>query len=190
MTDHDPALGVTYLLIDGENLDATLGSRVLGRRPEPDERPRWDRVLAFAERQWAQPVKSFFFINASSGSMPVGFVQALIGLGLRPIPLSGEPGEPVVDIGIQRTLDAIAGRTGDVMLASHDGDFLDHMSRLSGAGRRLGLLAFPELANAGYSALVPPVEIFDLETDVGCFNQTLPRLRIIALADFDPLDYL
>ncbi|MCL1899318.1 MAG: nuclease, partial [Promicromonosporaceae bacterium] len=34
----------TYLIVDGENIDATLGMNVLGRRPAPDERPRWDRI--------------------------------------------------------------------------------------------------------------------------------------------------
>lgn len=29
----------TYLLIDGENIDATLGLSVLERRPTPEERP-------------------------------------------------------------------------------------------------------------------------------------------------------
>ena len=180
----------TYLLIDGENIDATLGTRVLGRRPESNERPRWDRVLEFARSSWDRPVKSLFFINASSGTMPVGFVQALIGMGLRPIPLSGSPDQKVVDIGIQRTLDAIAGSHGDVMLATHDGDFLPQVEKLLGVGRRVGLLAFPELASAGYSSLGEGFEIFDLEVDVGCFNQVLPRLRIIDVDEFDPTAYL
>jgi uncharacterized protein len=184
------AAPTTYLLIDGENIDATLGQRVLGRRPEPEERPRWDRVLKFAESTWGAPVKSFFFINASSGSMPAGFVQALIAIGLRPIPLSGTADQKVVDIGIQRTLDAIAEHQGDVMLATHDGDFLPHVERLVTVGRRVGLLAFPELASASYSSLGGQFEIFDLEDEVGCFNQVLPRLRIIDLEDFDPTAYL
>jgi uncharacterized protein len=46
----------TYLLVDGENIDATLGGSVLGRRPNPEERPRWERVREFAERVWRQPV--------------------------------------------------------------------------------------------------------------------------------------
>ena len=180
----------TYLLVDGENIDTTLGSRVLGRRPEPNERPRWDRVLEFATSSFGSPVKSLFFINASSGTMPVGFVQALIGMGLRPIPLSGSPEQKVVDIGIQRTLDAIAESRGDVLLATHDGDFLPHVQKLLEDGRRVGLLAFPELASAGYSALGEGFQIFDLEDDVGCFNQVLPRLRIIDVDEFDPTAYL
>ncbi len=69
----------TYLLIDGENIDATLGN-LLDRRPEPGERPRWDRVLSFATSTWGNPVTSFFFINASSGHLPVSFVQALVNI--------------------------------------------------------------------------------------------------------------
>ena len=29
----------TYLLVDGENIDATLGTSILQRRPQPEERP-------------------------------------------------------------------------------------------------------------------------------------------------------
>jgi uncharacterized protein len=183
----------TYLLIDGENIDATLGSRVFGRRPEPEERPRWDRVLNFARSTWGNPVTSFFFINASSGTMPVGFVQALIAIGLRPIPLSGRADQKVVDIGIQKTLAAIADHDGDVMLATHDGDFVPQVERLLTIGRRVGLLAFPELASGNYAALgeaFQQFEIFDLEEQVSCFNQVLPRLRIIDVDEFDPAAFL
>ena len=78
-------------------------------------------------------MKGLFFLNASSGQLPLTFVQALLALDYRPIPLSGAPGEKVVDIGIQRTLDALADRPGDVLLASHDGDFLPQISRCSAA---------------------------------------------------------
>jgi len=51
----------TYVLIDGENIDATLG-QVFGRRPAPQERPRWDRLLEFAETRWGQPAVGLFFL--------------------------------------------------------------------------------------------------------------------------------
>ena len=70
---------LTYLLVDGENIDATLGTSILGRRPQPDERPRWDRLLAFAKDTWGQEVRGLFFLNASSG-MPMSFIQALKAL--------------------------------------------------------------------------------------------------------------
>lgn len=199
--------GTTYLLVDGENIDATLGMSVLGHRPGPDERPRWDRVLSFARDAFDQPVKGLFFLNASSGSMPMTFVQALLAIGFQPIPLAGTGSEKVVDVGIQRTLAAIAARDGDVMLASHDGDFLDDVSALltvpspSGRTRRVGLLGFREFVNSRFSGLssqgiAPPGEnarglrLYDLEDDVEAFTFVLPRTRVIPLESFDPTRYL
>lgn len=181
----------TYVLVDGENIDATLGSSVLGRRPNPDERPRWERLRAFASELWDQPVKGLFFLNASSGHLPMSFVQALLAMDYRPIPLAGGPGEKVVDIGIQRTLDAIATRPGDVLLASHDGDFLPQVERLVGSGRRLGLLGFREFFNSGFHGLsAGGLQLFDLEDEVGAFTRMLPRVRVIPLESFDPVSYL
>jgi putative heme uptake system protein len=181
----------TYLIIDGENIDATLGVSVLGRRPSPDERPRWDRVRDFAGDVWRKPVRGLFFLNASSGQLPVAFVQALLALDYRPIPLAGGSGEKVVDLGIQRTLDVLAQRPGDVLLASHDGDFLPQISRLVEDGRRVGLLGFREFVNSGFTALGEKgLQIFDLEDDVACFTSVLPRVRIIPIEKFDPLRFL
>lgn len=181
----------TYLLVDGENIDATLGNAILSRRPHPDERPRWDRIRDFAETTWSQPVKPLFFLNGSSGELPMPFVQALLALRYRPIPLSGAPGEKVVDIGIKRTMDALANRRGDVLLASHDGDFLAELTGLMAEERRVGVIGFKELLNAGFAELAARgLAIFDLEDDVGCFDVVLPRVRIIPISNFDPLHYL
>jgi uncharacterized protein len=82
---------VTYLVIDGENLDATLGQSILGRRPAADERPRWERVLAHTAAVWGQPVKGLFFLNASSGTCPCRSCRRCSRSGFRPVPLSGRP---------------------------------------------------------------------------------------------------
>jgi uncharacterized protein len=181
----------TYLLVDGENIDATLGLSVLGRRPGPEERPRWDRVREFAAGVWDQPVTALFFLNASSGQLPMPFVSALLALDFRPIPLAGAPGEKAVDIGIQRTLDALKDRPGDVLLASHDGDFLPQMEALLTGGRKVGLLGFREFVNSRFSELTGAgLTMYDLEDDVRCFRTVLPRVRIIPLDAFDPTLYL
>ena len=95
----------TYLVVDGENIDATLGLSVLDRRPNPEERPRWDRVLEGAHNQWGQRAKGLFFLNGSSGYLPMGFVQALTAMDYSVIPLSGPADMKVVDVGLQRTMD-------------------------------------------------------------------------------------
>lgn len=182
----------TYLLVDGENIDATLGMNVLNRRPNPEERPRWDRITKFASKVWGSDVVPLFFLNATSGQMPMSFVQALLAMGYRPIPLAANGDEKVVDLGIQRTLEAIAGRDGDVLLASHDGDFLPQVERLlADDGRRVGLLAFREFVNGHLTSLTEEgLEIFDLEGDVDAFTSPLPRVRIIPIDEFDPLRFL
>ncbi|MCW2711895.1 MAG: nuclease [Marmoricola sp.] len=179
----------TYVLVDGENIDATLGASIFGRRPHPNERPRWERILTFAEQSWGQPAKGLFFL-AVKDDLPMSFIQALVSIGYRPIPLSGGPNDKVVDIAIQRTLTELEHRDADLMLVSNDGDFLPQVDRLLD-GRRMGLLAFREFKNSGFTALMERgLQFFDLEYDVGAFNETLPRLRIIPIDEFDPADFL
>ncbi len=179
----------TYVLIDGENIDATLGTSILGRRPRPEERPRWERLLQFARERWDQPAQGLFFLAANS-ELPMTFVQALLAIGYRPIPLSGGPGEKVVDIAIQRTLVELARREADVMLVSNDGDFVEQVGDLLD-GRRVGVLGFVEFRNSAFVPLVERgLQSFDLEYDVQAFNERLPRVRIIPIAEFDPAQFL
>ncbi len=176
------------MLVDGENIDATLGGSVLGRRPAPEERPRWDRVREYARAIWEQPVRGLFFLNAS-GQIPMPFVQALMALDFRPVLLSGPGDVKVVDVAIIRTLEALAERPyGDVMLASHDGDFAPHLAPLlDGSGRRVGVIGFRELVSSVLAELVPAgLEIHDIEDDVGAFTVALPRIRVIPIEQFDP----
>ena len=179
----------TFLLVDGENIDATLGGSLLGRRPAPEERPRWDRVRDHARDVWDQPVRGLFFLNAST-HLPMSFVQALSALDFRPVPLSGPSDVKVVDVAIQRTLEALAGREdgGDVLLASHDGDFAPQVGALlADEDRRVGLVGFRELMSNALTELeVDGLELFDLEDDVGAFTVALPRMRIIPIERFDP----
>jgi uncharacterized protein len=178
----------TFLLVDGENIDATLGASVFGRRPAPEERPRWDRVRSYARAVWDQPVRGLFFLNGS-GQLPMAFVQALTAMEFRPVLLSGPSDVKVVDLAIQRTLEALAQRGhGDVLLASHDGDFAEQVATLlRGPDRRVGLLGFRELMSGALTALTEEgLELYDLEDDVGAFTVVLPRLRVIPIERFDP----
>jgi putative heme uptake system protein len=178
----------TFLLVDGENIDATLGGSLLGRRPAPEERPRWDRVRDHARATWDQPVRGLFFLNGSS-HLPMPFVQALTALEFRPVLLSGPPDVKVVDLAIQRTLEALAQRGhGDVLLASHDGDFATQVAALlEDSERRVGLLGFRELMSTALVELTADgLQVYDLEDDVGAFTVALPRVRVIPIERFDP----
>ena len=179
----------TFLLVDGENIDTTLGVSLLGRRPAPEERPRWDRVLSYAQAIWDQPARGLFFLNATS-QVPLSFVQALTTLGYRPVLLSGPSDVKIVDVAIQRTLEALTQREdgGDALLASHDSDFAPQLAALlRHGGRRVGVICFSELVSSTLAELRSEgLEIYDLEDDVGAFTVTLPRTRVIPIERFDP----
>ena len=141
----------TYVLIDGENIDATLGASIFGRRPQPNERPRWERILTFAEATWGQPVEGPVLPRRQ------GRAADELHPGARRASATGRsrsrvgPTDKVVDIAIQRTLAELESRDADLMLVSNDGDFLPQMERLLD-GRRMGLLAFREFKNSGFNA--------------------------------------
>lgn len=175
----------TYLLIDGENIDATLGG-ILARRPQPEERPRWGRVLEVVGEHWQTPVRGLFFL-AVTDELPTAFVQAILAMDYRPVPVQGAG--KVVDIAIQRTLVALREKEADVVLASHDGDFEPRLRDLCDGRRRVGLLGFGEFTSTSLRAL-PGVELLDLEYDVGSFNTRLPRVRIIPIDEFDPYEFI
>ncbi|GGD25989.1 NYN domain-containing protein [Nocardioides daphniae] len=177
---------VTYVLVDGENIDATLGNSILGRRPRPDERPRWDRLLEWAEDAFEQPARGLFFL-AVNDELPMPFIQALTAIGFRPVPLRGEG--KVVDIAIQKMAEAIAQREADVALVSHDGDFVPQVRRLCDGTRHVALVGFSEFMNSAFRGL-PGLRLVDMEHDVRAFNSRLPRIRIIAIDDFDPMEFL
>ena len=177
-----------YILIDGENIDRTLGS-ILGRAPRALDRPRWEKVIRFAESTWSDStVKPCFFHNVTM-NIPMPFIQALAALGFRSVLLTADAeGQKVVDIGIQRTMNAIAKREGDVLLMSHDGDFCGVMSALNDGHRRLGVLVFKEYLAGGYDS-IENLEVFDIEYDAEILpddNPPLYRLVKIPVSSFDP----
>lgn len=179
---------VAYILIDGENIDMTLGG-ILNARPQPQERPRWERVVRYVEERWKKGPKTLFFLNASRG-MPMSFIAALRASGIQPIPLTGTSEQKVVDLGILRTLEAIENRPGDVMLVSHDRDFAPAMARLAAMGRKVGVMAFDEHVAQDLRE-IPGLEIHDLEYNVNVFEgAALPRIRAIPIDEFDPRAYL
>ncbi|RMG16645.1 MAG: NYN domain-containing protein [Planctomycetota bacterium] len=180
-----------YVLVDGENVDRTLG-QILEGKPRPEQRPRWDRVRQFAEKTYGKPARALFFLNASRG-LPGTFVQALRLAGFVPIPLVGSSDQKVVDMAILRTLEALAKRPGDVLLVSHDNDFRDAFAACAASGRRLGVLGFTEYLSGDYFELkaAGSAELFDLEDDAEAFEGgPLPRVRAIPIERFDPLRFL
>lgn len=186
-----PEEETTYLLVDGENIDATLGLSVLGRRPDPDERPRWDRVRDYVSETFPGQTKGLFFLNASA-HMPMTFVQALLAMNYQPIPLASERDEKVVDVGIQRTLEAIDKQEyGNVVLVSHDGDFEPQLRSLLRNDHDVTVVGFEEFLSGELRTLEESgLKIVDLEREIHAFNAPLPRIGAIQLSEFVPEDFI
>lgn len=185
----------SVLLVDGENIDWAL-SNLLGRKPEPPERPRWERLVEFTEDQFGEPCRALFFVNATSG-VAQPFINALRHMRFTPVMLVNDLGADtkVVDYAIERTLEALRERKdSDVLLASHDRDFHDALLDLDD-GRKLGVIGFPELMNSVFHE-DEAIEVFDLELDAEAFDPSafdggrLPRQVAIKLSKFDPTKFL
>ena len=119
---------MTYLLVDGENIDATLGTSILGRRPRPEERPRWDRLLQFAERALGPgrlgPVLPRRHHRAADDLRAGAAGDRLHSRSRcrrrRARRSSTSPSSA--------PLEALVDREADVLLVSHDGDFVEQVS--------------------------------------------------------------
>ena len=147
-------------------------------------------MTEFAERTWGQPVTGLFFLNASNGNLPASFVQALLAMDYRPIPLAGGVGPE----GRRRRHPAHPRRaarpttTPTCCWPATTPTSSTHLGALLGGGRKLGLIGLREYMSTQLTGLGVP--LFDLEDDVNAFTQPLPRVRIIPLAEFDPETFL
>jgi len=185
-TEHAGAGGLpTIVLVDGENIDFAIG-HLLGRRPEPKDRPRWNAILEHfsADRT---PARGVFFFNCSDSLPPYSFISFLGEVGYEAAALRGDG--KVVDRGILMTLDALRGQPCEVVLLSHDGDFFEKVEALLESGTAVTLACFPERANVQLCRLVDAgLKLLDLERDIpGSFTQPLKR-RAVAVVDLEHFD--
>jgi len=179
----------TVLLIDGENLDMTLGNGILQARPRPEQRPRWERVVQWTERNYGGPVRALFFLNVSR-SMPFSFLAALQSMGFTPVPLVGPEDRKIVDEAIVRTLQALWTREAHVLLGSHDADFVEALTPLLGEeSRKVGAIGFLEMFSQELREL-DGLQLHDLEDDALAFDFVLPRMRAVEIDRFDPERFL
>ena len=195
MNTKSPDNRLVYLLVDGENIDRTLG-QIIGHKPHPDQRPRWDKVKNFVEKKFQAKCRALFFLNATD-QIHGSFIQALKATKYIPIPLSGPESVKVVDIGIIKTLEALREQKREatrelppVVLLSHDADFKEAFSALEHRDR--AIIAFQEYVSGEFLD-IPGLKIYDLEDAVHAFREEcepLPRTRTIKIEDFDPMKYI
>jgi putative heme uptake system protein len=182
----------TYVLIDAENVDWAVAS-VLGRKPEPQDRVQFDRLVAFCESTFPQPVRCVVVLNARGEQLPdvmIGFVRALKTAGCEVALLHGRPEQKVVDLGILKLLEGIRTQRpkAAVVLASHDGgDFAPALRPLLEEKRRVAVLGLREYVSQRFRDLTPlGLEILDLELNARVFQRPLPRMLPVHVDEFDP----
>ena len=185
----------TYVLIDAENIDWAV-SHIIGRKPEPQDRVQFDKLVAFCEERFTGPVKCIVALNVRGDQIPdsmLGFIKALRSAGCEVAPLYGRADQKVVDLAILKLLAAIGERTGNVVLASHDGgDFAGALRPLlEGGNRQVAVLGFREYFSQKFRELQPNgLQMVDLELDAHVFSKRLPRLFPIKIDEFDASSFL
>ena len=134
------------------------------------------------------PSPGLFFLNASHGQLPMTFVQALLAMDYRPVPLSGRPTRRSSTSASSARWTCWSTATRTSSCCSHDADFAPQMEALLGGERRVGVIGLREYASFQYSNL--GIQIHDLEDDVQAFKVPLPRVKVIPLDAFDPAYFL
>ena len=168
MTRAKPLL---LVLVDGADMDLALG-RVLGRRPQPLERPRWVQALEFARKEWPdRGVQGVFFIRKPQ--LPSKNLNRFI----EAVKATGFVVDESVDVKqkIAQILRELAKGGDDVILFSHQ-DYATELTSLVDGRRIVGVVVFPEEligedAKDVYES--EGVKIIDFERDVHVFEQPL-----------------
>ncbi|WP_163994596.1 NYN domain-containing protein [Pyxidicoccus caerfyrddinensis] len=194
LTGRPPA--ASYVLIDAENIDWAV-SNVVGRKPEPQDRVQFDRLVSFCETNFPAPVRCVVVLNARGEQLPdvmIGFVRALKSAGCEVALLYGRPDQKVVDLGILKLLENIrTQRPGAaVVLASHDGaDFAEALKPMLAEKRQVAVLGLREYVSQKFRELVPSgLKILDLEMNARVFQRPLPRMLPVNVDEFDATIFL
>jgi uncharacterized protein len=190
------APAASYVLIDAENIDWAV-STVVGRKPEPQDRVQFDRLVAFCESYFPKPVRCIVVLNVKGEQLPdmmIGFVRALKTAGCEVVLLYGRSDQKVVDLGILKLLEAIRTQRpkAAVALASHDGaDFAAALRPLLEEKRQVVILGLREHVSQRFRDLIPAgLEILDLEVNAKVFQRPLPRMLPVRVDEFDPTLFL
>ncbi|RZS87080.1 uncharacterized protein EV189_2502 [Motilibacter rhizosphaerae] len=176
--------GLDLLVWDAPNIDMTL-AQVIGARPGPDSRPRFDALGRWLVRTAGErDVEACVFANvppANAVNMR-GWVETLRGFGYA---VFARPKLAPADDVDADMLEHIERRTQErrlarVVVASGDGrNFRGPLEELADTGVEVVVLSFAEIA--GYAQESDRLAFLDLEDVPGVFTAPLNRTRLDAL---------
>ncbi|HWH15710.1 MAG TPA: hypothetical protein VNT51_13280 [Miltoncostaeaceae bacterium] len=181
----DPSAPLRVLAWDAPNIDFALGKLLGERKPEPNERPRWDALARWLVGRAAphEDVEATVFLNVGQVTPQLrDWVQVLRELGFG---VFGKPRAAGSDID-RDLLDYLWGRldagpVAEVLIASGDQfrEFEDSIEQLA-ERTRVTVLGFAE-SNPAARTVDGGVEFVDLESIPGLFEVALPRDTLAVL---------
>jgi putative heme uptake system protein len=172
------------LVWDAPNIDMTL-SNVIGAKPTPASRPRFDAVARWLVQSAAdREVEGSVFANippAAAATMR-GWIEALRSFGYAVFAKPKLHADDDVDLDMLAHIAdrARTHRLVRVVVASGDGrNFLEPLELLARDGVQVVVLSFSEVA--GYALESDLLTFLDLEDVPGAFTTPLERVRLDAL---------
>jgi uncharacterized protein len=180
-TDRTP---LDLLVWDAPNIDMTL-SNVIGARPSPASRPRFDAIARWlVQSAGDREVEGSIFANVPPGAATGmrGWIEALRSFGYAVFAKPKLHPEDDVDPDMLRHIAerARSHQLVRLVVASGDGrNFLEPLEQIARQGTHVTVLSFSEVA--GYALESDLLNFVDLEDVPGAFTSPLDRVRLDAL---------
>ncbi|MGN6611299.1 MAG: NYN domain-containing protein [Angustibacter sp.] len=172
------------LVWDAPNIDMTL-SNVIGAKPSPTSRPRFDAIARwFVQAADDRDVEGSVFANIPPAAATTmrGWIEALRSFGYAVFAKPKIHSDDDVDLDMLAHISdrARTHRLVRLIVASGDGrNFLEPLEDLARAGVQVVVLSFSEVA--GYALESDLLTFVDLEDVPGAFITPLERVRLDAL---------
>ena len=180
-----PLLQPLDLLVwDAPNIDMTL-SNVIGARPSPASRPRFDAVARWlVDGAGDRDVEGSVFTNVPPGAATGmrGWIEALRSFGYAVFAKPKLHHDDDVDLAMLEHIDerSRTHRLARLVVASGDGrNFTGPLEAIARTGTEVVVLSFGEVA--GYAMESDLLTFVDLEDVPGAFTTPLDRVRLDAL---------
>lgn len=181
----EPLLQPLDLLVwDAPNIDMTL-SNVIGARPSPASRPRFDAVARWlVDGAGDRDVEGSVFTNVPPGAATGmrGWIEALRSFGYAVFAKPKLHHDDDVDLAMLEHIDerSRTHRLTRLVVASGDGrNFTGPLEAIARTGTEVVVLSFGEVA--GYALESDLLTFVDLEDVPGAFTTPLDRVRLDAL---------
>ena len=179
-----PLQPLDLLVWDAPNIDMTL-SNVIGARPSPASRPRFDAVARWlVDGAGEREVEGSVFTNVPPGAATGmrGWIEALRSFGYAVFAKPKLHHDDDVDLAMLEHIDerSRTHRLTRLVVASGDGrNFTGPLEAIARTGTKVVVLSFGEVA--GYALESDLLTFVDLEDVPGAFTTPLDRVRLDAL---------